>query len=275
MFLVQLECVAELKEQFANAGRGLSYRDLGVEGRLNKEATNIDQRLATLQMAVIAQSILLSRSSLDQISVCFEIIKHLQFFGHEVFQNPDVYNAERNAAGFVLEKNVVMVTEDVQTGEAAIDAHAKCLEEGDDDAMLRRMLETTHSYTAELDRFDDVRANIVFFMGRDRLGLSLYDEDQEPNLKGKSPQRALTELYRTTVTNTERAVSQHIQYATTLLSRIQFIQSRVIPAMPGLTAEWEDEAYKSYAQVQSLIKRIDVLADIHKERSSCRLLQFV
>ena len=117
-------------------------------------------------------------------------------------------------------------------------------------------------------RYCEAQNEIAFLFERTHLKFPLFDEDQQPPLHGKSPQQGLRDLYQVTVNNTERAIGQNIDYATTLLSRMQLIKNRLIPIMPYSHEEWEEEAFAAHEKVNDVLKRIDDLMYICRERSA-------
>ena len=271
MFEFQRDRIKNLKAQFEKASKTLSYHDLGREGQLNQSARSADERLMTIQSALICQLTLLAQSSLDQVSVALEISRHLEFFGNEVFKPVDVADAERERNGSIVEAYFWATEKHLMSAKDLYGAHCSHVNSLDDSLLCSQMRRKTKAFEAgiikQAERYFETKDELKYFYERDSADLALYDEDQEPSLRGKSPQTALREFYEATVENTERVIDQNIEYATTLLVKRQLIQSRIMPIRPHLKAEWDDEVFEVYTKVKGVIDHIDDLSHIHHERS--------
>lgn len=268
-----------LKDQFAKATKVLSFSDLGKEGQLNKSAVDVNDRFVGIQSAMINQLTVLTQTSLDQVEVSLETIRHLEFFGTEVFKTDDALQMERENAGKIMESFVRAASHNLMGSGELYKGHCQHIVGTEDYPVGPEMLNTINVMERNIDkaavRFYDIQAEMQFLFSRNDGKHTLFDEDQEPSIRGKSPHIALRELCQKTIANTERSITQNIDHATSLLSRMQLIQSRVMPVLPHLNDEWKQEMFETYLKAEKVIEAIDTLSEIRQERFDFLSLQIV
>ena len=122
------------------------------------------------------------------------------------------------------------------------------------------------NFNQQLERFYELDDEVRFYEKRQASGHPIFDADQKPKLNGKTTRIALSDLYQSTVGNTERSINLSIDYATLLLVRMQLIKNREVLGIPDLNARWKQQTFSDYDKLKDTISHIDVLTGIRQDR---------
>ncbi|OFW88533.1 MAG: hypothetical protein A3J37_00100 [Alphaproteobacteria bacterium RIFCSPHIGHO2_12_FULL_45_9] len=266
MIIFQEYRIQQLKSQFSKASKGLPYEDMGEEGLLNQISPDPLRRLSVLQSRLIAQLTLLAQASLDQILVSIEIMRHLQFFGREVLKSDDLLNAEGQSNGRILEEYLLSSSRFLEEASDFYDTYHSF---NDDEGVSTDSKDTqvmVDNFNQQLERFYELDDEVRFYEKRQASGHPIFDADQKPKLNGKTTRIALSDLYQSTVGNTERSINLSIDYATLLLVRMQLIKNREVLGIPDLNARWKQQTFSDYDKLKDTISHIDVLTGIRQDR---------
>lgn len=267
---VQLEKIQKLKAQFAKAGQGLTSDDLGKDGTFNKTAYNMDERQSEIKFAIMDYTLSLSKTSIDQLNVCFDLIKYFQFFSAEVFPDAKIAMQAIQGSGEIMENYTLMMGENMRDFDIAAAAYVAHVENlgGMDEQSVSKVEGLMSLYEVTLNAYDEVEGQLHFFMGRHQAkDMDYYDGDQKPDMHGKSPCTALVGLYLQAAQNITATIDHSIDYATILLTQIAFVDEKVIPENPNLADQLNRQNYAAYVRADDIIGQIDRLVDIHQQRA--------
>ena len=268
---IQFEKIQKLKSQFAKVGQGLTSSDLGKEGTLNKIAYNLDERQSQIKLAIMGHALSLSKTSIEQMNVCFDMIKYFQFFSVDIFPDAEVSMEAILGNGDLIETFTAVMTENMRDFDVATEAYAFHVENmgGIEDQAIPKVEALMGDYDSALNSYGEVEAQLHFFMGRHaKTNMEYYDGDQRPNMRGKSPRMALSALFLQTAQNINATIDHSIDYATTLLAQIAFIDEKVIPENPKMIDQLNRQNYATYVRADDVITQIDRLVDIHDQRAA-------
>jgi hypothetical protein len=267
----QEEQIKELKHVFHQAAKIIPYSSLGLQGHLNEYAANkgkTPERLAILTSVMIPQLIAMTKTSIDQMFVCFDVMKYIEFFGKDVSIDGKGLEAEKVAATYIRESFSEMVNADSAAAKKLANEHIGNINaaKGAFPKIVNAARNSRKALIEQFSRLDEVLEGSAYFKKRQQDGRPFFDADQKPYVKWNSPTLSFALLQQETIDSMEKMITQSIDYATTLLVKTQLIQNGIIPTQTALKNEWFQVTYDDYLKVQGLIGRIEVLSETREKR---------
>ena len=259
--------IEKLKDFYFQSSKDVFYGDASGETELHEDVQNPDTHLGILCSSIIAQLLMLSKTSLDQVSVGLEMIRHMHFFGQTIFPQFEDFKQEQALSSVINEMFCQLAMTDLNDCNKVAADHFNYVNDREDiEPSIRKDANlSARMLSREWERLGAIQDDINFLKHRGGQGQALFDEDEKPILTWQTPQLAVAALQQDTIHHMGVLADQSIEYAMTLLAKRQLIYKRLIPQRASVADELDSVAYDDYQKVGGLIERIDLLYEMRQD----------
>ena len=182
----------ELQARIQSLKNSFEEIDCGVQS-----ATISDEDYCGIRLAVISNLFRTMETSLDQISICFEVSKAMFFYQDAIVYNPEFWAEEGGVNQMLRSNNFEMARVDMAELGDRLNFETKLVEsqQGENQDSVLNLLNLVDGYQKLVGRFDECVAALVEMDERKNMNLSSYDEDQKVEINGKTPEAYLKALH--------------------------------------------------------------------------------
>lgn len=222
------ERIQNLKQQFEKVGTApaASHNSTNGTSLFSQNEFNLAQRYFCIRLAVIENLFKAMETSLDQISICFEVSKAMFFYQDAIVNNPEFWQEEQGVNQMLCSNNFKMAKADIQEAGDRLNYEVGFLQAGqytNQDTVLQT-LEHVEKYQKLVGRFHEYVGVLTEMDGRREAALAPFDPDQKPEIGDTNPESYLKGIHRKSSQNAESAMMYNADLADSYFAVIDFMK---------------------------------------------------
>lgn len=226
-----------------------------------------DQDDFSIRLAIILNLFRTMETSLDQISICFEVSKAMFFYQDEIVKNLEFWEEEYGVNQMLLSNNFKMAQADMTEAEKRLlfEVATMKAQQGSDQNSLSKVMGLVDGYQKLVGRFHECPVSLTEEEGRQNMNLPPYDADQKPQLGAVSPEAYLKSLHMQSSENAATALVCNVETAELLFASIDFMKATAVP-MEGIQP--------TATALALVLNRFEVLEDARDNRYGFTQIRF-
>lgn len=261
----------------------LQFRDFGSvdEGIIppnlsaNNLSSNALEAMGAFQIALTRHMADTCTHSINQISICLQIAKILQFYRDDIVRNDNFWMGIARQNGENTSIALQIQNQDIANMKACLDVaidglkqRAKNQEENRDQLKAEQgiLLELITRMESLAGQAKGAAECVITLGHRAQEGKPYFEPNEKPELEsGQTAEDFAKATFAQLATNVESLIGASEDFIRTSLARAFYIQTVVVPNEPQHAELWEQDKTDSQRDMNPLVQRIDTLNKIYHD----------